>query len=38
MVSMGNEFEMHHLHAHEISKTGGFKKLDDIIVKESSLP
>ncbi len=38
MRTMGNEFEMHHLHAIEIEKTGEFKNIDDIIVKESSLP
>ena len=38
MVTMGNEFKMHHLHLLELEKTGEFKKLDEIIVKESALP
>jgi len=38
MVSLGSEFKMHHLHALEIEKTGGFKGLDEIVVKESALP
>lgn len=25
MMNLGNEFKMHHLHALEIEKTGGFK-------------
>jgi len=38
LVGLGNEFKMHHLHAKKIKKNGGFKALDDIIVRESALP
>jgi len=37
-VSLGNEFKMHHLHTKQIKMTGGFKKIEEIIIKESSLP
>jgi hypothetical protein len=38
VMSLGNEFKMHHLHAEEIQKTGEFKELTEIIVRESALP
>jgi hypothetical protein len=38
IVSLGNEFKMHHLHALDLVKTGGFKELSEIIVRESTLP
>jgi hypothetical protein len=37
-MSLGNEFKMHHLHAFNIEKTGNYKELNDIIVRESALP
>ena len=37
-MTLGNEFKMHHLHAMNIEKTGQYKKLDDIVVRESALP
>lgn len=38
IMTLGNEFKMHHLHALNIDKTGNFKELNDIIVRESALP
>jgi hypothetical protein len=38
IVSMGNEFKMHHLHAKSIKQTGNSVVLSDIIVRESTLP
>lgn len=38
VMSLGNEFKMHHLHGLKIDKTGVFKELNDIIVRESTLP
>lgn len=38
IVSMGNEFKMHHLHGIDFTKTGNFKSLSEIIVRESTLP
>ena len=38
IMSLGNEFKMHHLHALDVSKTGQFKELSEIIVRESALP
>ena len=38
IVSMGNEFKMHHLHALSFEKTGRSTILSDIIVRESTLP
>ena len=38
LVGLGNEFKMHHLHAKKVQKNGNFKQLQDIIVRESSLP
>jgi hypothetical protein len=29
---------MHHLHAINVEKTGNYKELNDIIVRESALP
>jgi hypothetical protein len=37
-MTLGNEFKMHHLHAIDVEKTGGFKELNQIIVRESALP
>ena len=37
-MALGNEFKMHHLHALEITKTGKFKDLSEIVVRESALP
>lgn len=38
IMGLGNEFKMHHLHALDIDKTGEFKELSEIIVRESALP
>ena len=38
LMNLGNEFKMHHLHAMDIEKTGGFKQLSEILIRESSLP
>ena len=38
MVGLGNEFKMHHLHGKRVTKNSSFKELDDILVRESSLP
>jgi hypothetical protein len=38
LVGLGNEFKMHHLQAIEVTKNGDFKNLEDIVVRESSLP
>lgn len=38
IMSLGNEFKMHHLHAVDIQKTGNYKELSEIIVRESTLP
>jgi hypothetical protein len=38
IVSMGNEFKMHHLHGLGFEVTGGHKELSEIIVRESTLP
>jgi hypothetical protein len=37
-VTLGDEFKMHHLHLMEVQPTGNRKKLDDIVIRESSLP
>jgi hypothetical protein len=37
-MNLGNEFKMHHFHAIDIEKTGQFKELSEIIVRESALP
>ena len=38
IMTLGNEFKMHHLHGIDIEKTGGWKELNQIIVRESALP
>jgi hypothetical protein len=38
IMTLGNEFKMHHLHAIDLEKTGGFKELNKIIIRESALP
>lgn len=38
IVTLGNEFKLHHLHAVDFEKTGGFKEFNDIIIRESTLP
>lgn len=38
LMNLGNEFKMHHLHAIDIEKTGGFKQLSEILIRESALP
>lgn len=35
---LGSEFKMHHLHAIDVTPTGTFKQLNDILVRESALP
>ena len=38
IMSLGNEFKMHHLHALDFIKTGNSIILSDIVVRESTLP
>lgn len=38
IMSLGNEFKMHHLHALDFEKTGKSIQLSEIIVRESTLP
>jgi hypothetical protein len=38
IMSMGNEFKMHHLHLLEFDKTGNSTPLSEIVVRESTLP
>ena len=38
IMSLGNEFKMHHLHAIKFEVTGQSIQLSDIIVRESTLP
>jgi hypothetical protein len=38
IMNLGNEFKMHHLHALDIELTGRHKELNEIIIRESSLP
>lgn len=38
IVSLGNEFKLHHLHGLSLAKTGNFKELNEIIIRESALP
>lgn len=38
VMTLGNEFKMHHLHALDLEKTGNWKELNQIIVRESALP
>lgn len=35
---LGSEFKMHHLKALEVTSTGNFKMLNDILVRDSALP
>ena len=37
-VTLGDEFKMHHLHLMELQPTGNRKKLDEIVIRENSLP
>lgn len=38
IVTLGNEFKLHHLHGEDFEITGDFKELNEIIVRESTLP
>jgi len=38
IISLGNEFKMHHLHASELVATGGFQAIEGIEIKETALP
>lgn len=38
IMSLGNEFKMHHLHAIDFDKTGNSIQLQEILVRESALP
>ena len=38
IISLGNEFKMHHLHLNDFEKTGNQIALNDIVVRESTLP
>lgn len=38
IVSLGNEFKMHHLHAMDFVTTGKATVLSEIVVRESTLP
>jgi len=38
MVSLGNEFKMHHVKAKKVTKNGEWKELQNIVVRESALP
>lgn len=37
-VTLGNEFKLHHLHTVDFDKTGGFKEITEILIRESTLP
>lgn len=37
-ISIGDEFQINHLHAHAIVKTGGYKALPDIEINEAGMP
>ena len=37
LISMGNEFKMHHLHAHGVYGTGESMELGEILVREAAL-
>jgi hypothetical protein len=37
-ISLGDEFQVNHLHAHSIVKTGRFKSLPDIVITETGMP
>jgi len=38
IMTLGNEFKMHHLHLLNLEKTGTSIPLNDIVVRESTLP
>jgi hypothetical protein len=38
IMTLGNEFKMHHLHLLNFEKTGNSVPLNDIVVRESTLP
>lgn len=38
IMSLGNEFKMHHLHLLDFEKTGEHMELSEIVVRESTLP
>lgn len=38
IMTLGNEFKMHHLHLLSLEKTGTSIPLNDIVVRESTLP
>ena len=38
LAGLGNEFKMHHLNARKVTKTGGHKEIEDIVIRESTLP
>ena len=38
LVSIGNEFKMHHLLAQTIEKTGYIRELSELYVREGSIP
>eukprot|EP00347_Sterkiella_histriomuscorum_P017670 403348446 len=38
IMTLGNEFKLHHLHAMDFDKTGEFKEFNEILVRESTLP
>lgn len=38
IVALGNEFKLHHLHAKDFEKTGNFKEINEILIRESTLP
>jgi hypothetical protein len=37
-INIGDEFQINHLHAHAIVKTGGFKSLPEIVINETGMP
>ena len=37
-IGLGNEFKMHHLHAKSLRRNNTYKMLDEIVVRESTLP
>jgi len=38
IMTLGNEFKMHHLHLNDFEKTGKSITLSEIVVRESTLP
>ena len=38
LVSLGNEFKMHHLKAKKVTKNDQWKELQNIVIRESALP